>query len=309
MSRNGLPSTPRSPLDKKPLNGPFGFTNAGPQPQGAPLNYQPTPPLHSSIHSPSTSREPILSGNADNSIQSHSSLAPFASANSGSSSLSEKRLPEEIAYLLKTTLSENGVQFLSLSQIDSIINYFIKERDRLTSQAPRRPMSTSQNDHQPRLDYPSSESKNYPPSNPPLNSTLTNNLLDNPQLKAALNSLLQIGAIGNTSSSQSSMVKSLNNVSTEPRHGMSTSNEPLYNEAPSYMSTSSNQESAAASHHISNQSSYPPSNLTAMSGPPMRHPLFGTNIPGPSGSGYSSSIRFNSPVAENRDYSRSSHRY
>ena len=47
----------------------------------------------------------------------------------------DKRLPEDVAYVLRTTLTEGGVQFLSLQQIDTVIDYFSRERDRMTSQS------------------------------------------------------------------------------------------------------------------------------------------------------------------------------
>lgn len=52
-----------------------------------------------------------------------------------SASSQDKRLPEDVAYVLRTTLTEGGVQFLSLQQIDTVIDYFSRERDRMTSQS------------------------------------------------------------------------------------------------------------------------------------------------------------------------------
>lgn len=45
----------------------------------------------------------------------------------------DKRLPEDVSYVLRTTLTEGGVQFLSLQHIDTVIDYFSRERERMTS--------------------------------------------------------------------------------------------------------------------------------------------------------------------------------
>lgn len=45
----------------------------------------------------------------------------------------DMRLPEDVAYVLRTTLTEGGVQFLSLQQIDTVIDYYSRERERMTS--------------------------------------------------------------------------------------------------------------------------------------------------------------------------------
>ena len=69
----------------------------------------------------------------------------------------DKRLPEEVAYVLRTTLTEGGVQFLSLQQIDTVIEYFSRERERMTSQ-------TRQQQHPPPQSVPSGYPSNYPGS-------------------------------------------------------------------------------------------------------------------------------------------------
>ena len=144
--------------------------------------------------------------------------APFSQFNTNSignnNNNVEKHLPEDISYVLRTTLTEGGCQFLSLSQIDSVIDYFTKERDRLTSQAraavalppPSLPFQHHQQ-QQPLSSYDSyqtlpqtasshmQQAQSVVHQQPPTSAA---NLLDNPQIKAALSSLLQIGAIGGT---------------------------------------------------------------------------------------------------------------
>ncbi|KAI1290294.1 Heterogeneous nuclear ribonucleoprotein C-like 1 [Halotydeus destructor] len=113
----------------------------------------------------------------------------------------EKRLPDDISYVLRTTLSEGGCQFLSLQQIDSVIEYFTKERERLTSAA--RPVQSTPFQQS---SYDSYQSVNAVKQNQPGNSVTGNaqsnasNLLDNPQVKAALSSLFQLGAMSSSGS-------------------------------------------------------------------------------------------------------------
>lgn len=128
---------------------------------------------------------------------------PFGSNANAVPNQIEKRLPDEISYLLQTTISEGGVQFLSLQQIDTVIDYFTRERDRLTSR--------------PNLVGLDGSSLNQPGQGPggansgqvsqssQANSVVGggNNetsaaasLFENPQVKEALKSLLSIGALG-----------------------------------------------------------------------------------------------------------------
>lgn len=72
----------------------------------------------------------------------------------------DKRLPEEVAYVLRTTLTEGGVQFLSLQQIDTVIEYFSRERERMTSQT--RQQQQQQHTIAPQQSVPSGYPSNYP---------------------------------------------------------------------------------------------------------------------------------------------------
>lgn len=124
---------------------------------------------------------------------------------------SAKKLPDEIAYLLRTTLAEQGVQFLSLQQIDSIIEFFSRERERLTrpgfSQSYGAEYSSSGGNSMPTnsqaVDRQSgSQVRGVTASGGDLKSSVSavpsgvpSNLLDNPQLKQALNALATLGAI------------------------------------------------------------------------------------------------------------------
>lgn len=159
-------------------------------------------------------------------------LAPSSSLHHPhSSSLAapaDKRLPEEVSSLLRITIQENGVQFLSIPQIDSIIEYFTRERDRLTCPpapglgiSPYGPGSQQQQLSQAsaaggagsymssgagpgaRLGQQMGQQQQSHQQQQSLagggGGKNTSNLLDNPQVKQALNSLLNLGAIGNQS--------------------------------------------------------------------------------------------------------------
>ena len=247
------------------------------------------------------------SSNGSNPTNKPTNIPP-SNPSSGASQASGKRLPDDIAYLLRTTLSEGGIQFLSLPQIDSIIDYFKRERDRLTSSVPTRrvnPITTgSEFQSSTGVSGYSSTSSAATGSitgggSSALNNVPTdpNTLLENPQVKAALNSLLQIGAITSASGSSSGATSasgiSTNNISTS---SYSTSNS--YS-TPSYLSTSSsnnnNSSSSSMPLHFSNSTSasspYQQSLTSSGSAnqPPRRHPLMGTEISGPMGpSSYSS---------------------
>lgn len=144
-----------------------------------------------------------------------------------SSNLSGKKgLPEEVAYLLRTTLAEQGVQFLSLQQIDSIIDFFTRERDRLTMRqsvippssygqqssygdfASGGPASNSviperQSVLQRSADL--SSMKSVSSSGSVASPSVPNNLLDNPHVKQALSALgVNLGALGSVGSNNGS---------------------------------------------------------------------------------------------------------
>lgn len=149
--------------------------------------------------------------------------APF-----GAPATHDKRLPEDIEYVLRTTLSEGSCQFLSLQQIGSVIEYFTRERDRLASQSRQAPVQAALPFQQQTQSYDqyASQQQQGGPANP-------SNLLDNPQVKAALTSLLQIGAIGNTNNVSSLGGLASLGLSANDASSLAPS------DAPSYMSTSS----------------------------------------------------------------------
>ena len=99
-------------------------------------------------------------------------------------------LPEDVAYLLRTILSENGPQFLSLAQIDLLIEYFQRHRNRLTAGRPTN-VKTDEIEKQKAT------------------------LLDNPHVQAALSSLIQITSLtsktGTTSLTSSNLNQTQNN--------------------------------------------------------------------------------------------------
>ncbi|RWS25345.1 hypothetical protein B4U80_08212 [Leptotrombidium deliense] len=230
-----------------------------------------------------------------------------------SSTSSEKRLPDEVAYLLRTTLSEGGVQFLSLPQIDSIIEYFSRERDRLTSQA-RQQQLRSQTEVLPQnfaIDHFQQQSQTTQQT--AAASETASNFLDNPQVKAALNSLLQFGAISNTTvgSGQNNNLTGIPSNLVNPtfpgvklemsENIQSSLANAITSEAPSYMSTSASMNSGQAM--ISNaQSAYGNQHLR-------RHPLLGTELNSSSAqlnpyAGMSAiSTRQSAPGNSNRGYS------
>lgn len=155
----------------------------------------------------------------------------------------DKKLPNNIAYVLKTTLEDNSAEFLSITQIDSVIEFYSMEKSKLLS----RGGSMKQSDFS---SAGSMLSSKYPDGlgglasnmassmvNSKLNSNPNNNLggnqrdlmrdldidarhqqqlnstasssvvdssqlLDNPQVKAALNSLIQMGALNTSNENQ-----------------------------------------------------------------------------------------------------------
>lgn len=164
----------------------------------------------------------------------------------------EKRIPDDISYVLRTTLTEGGVQFLSLQQIDSVIEYFTRERDRLTGPQARPPPPSQQQQaqyhHQMQQQTAGGgQYQNLAGNQSVANQSVANsvatasNLLDNPQVKAALTSLLNIGAIGNSSNG---------NGMTNNTHNLAIGNEVVSSsDAPSYMSTTG---PGASRHYLDN---------------------------------------------------------
>lgn len=121
----------------------------------------------------------------------------------------EKRLTDEIAYLLQTTISEGGVQFLSLQQIDTVIEYFTRERDRLTSR-PSLVGIDGSSGQAIQQSGPNVISQSQSSQSQSSNSIVGNNdssaasLFENPQVKEAIKSLLSIGALGSQQQQQQS---------------------------------------------------------------------------------------------------------
>lgn len=149
-----------------------------------------------------------------------------------SSASQDKRLPDDVSALLRITIQEGGVQFLSLAQIDTIIEFFTRERDRLTATPQRANISLNSYGHSSQTQQqqqPPPHSLNagasagasgsgYLNAGPPpaLGQSLgsdsmisggaknINDLVNMPQVKQALNSLLTLGAIGSNQQGQSS---------------------------------------------------------------------------------------------------------
>ena len=139
----------------------------------------------------------------------------------------DKRLPDDISALLRITIQEGGAQFLSLTQIDTIIEFFTRERDRLTAtQRPNISLNSygiSQTQQQALASAAGASAAGsaggYLSAGPSaLGQALgsdsliggsgggknINDLVNNPQVKQALNSLLNMGAIGSTQQQQQS---------------------------------------------------------------------------------------------------------
>lgn len=209
---------------------------------------------------------------------------------------STKRLPDDIEYLLRTILSEGGVQFLSLQQIDSVIDFFKLERNRLTSSSSSTSLGNSVGSNVPTVSgYQSA-------NNVPLNPSSTSTLLENPTVKAALNSLLQIGAISNTTNDNRGTTSTLSysSYSTSSAGNSFSNSGPgvaggTFANPPSYLSTSTPNTPSSQS-NSNNQT--------------RRHPLMGTEISSsPVNSGYSSYSSRNQPSNSNRGYTSSNARY
>lgn len=158
---------------------------------------------------------------------------------SSSSNKERDKLPGEISYLLKTVIQEEGPRFLSLSQIDQIIDYFQREREKLTglmsSKKPEEQSSNSSSDE----------------------------LFKNPQVKAALTSMLQIGDLGNLNSLIKENSGSLASYVTQ-------NNDPLTQLIKNIRAQSSGQLGES---QVSNSGSNSGQILTHC------HPLFGIEIP------------------------------
>lgn len=161
-------------------------------------------------------------------------LNPNFNLSSNSMTVIDKKLPSNIAYILKTTLEDNSAEFLSITQIDSVIEFYSKEKAKLLSRSNTNLKQnelnsiTSSKSLYHNSDNLSSNMNlgNLSTNNLANNLGNTNNLnnqsrellrnldidsrqqlssatstvdssqlLDNPQVKAALNSLIQMGAI------------------------------------------------------------------------------------------------------------------
>ena len=104
------------------------------------------------------------------------------------------KMPEEVSYLLRTILSENGTQFLTPTQLDLLIDFFTKERARHASKSIAQrsnPYSTG------------GSAQTTTKQEDPEFEKQRANLLGNPHVQAALSSLLQIGAISSANGSNS----------------------------------------------------------------------------------------------------------
>ncbi|XP_054159436.1 nuclear receptor coactivator 5-like [Oppia nitens] len=115
-------------------------------------------------------------------------------------------LPEDVAYLLRTILSENGPQFLSLAQIDILIEYFERHKSRLTC---GRPVAKSNSA--------TGEGKEHDIEKQKAT------LLENPHVQAALSSLIQIGAL------TSGTATALTATTTNTMIGVGYTNQPQNN--------------------------------------------------------------------------------
>ncbi|XP_074599707.1 nuclear receptor coactivator protein neosin [Brevipalpus obovatus] len=231
---------------------------------------------------------------------------PSASANNlSTAAVNEKRLPDDIAYLLRTILSEGGVQFLSLQQIDSVIGFLKCERDRLTSTSQQMGGSGTSVGSQSIAGYQSTGNNSMG------SSSSVSALLENPQLKAALSSLMQLGAISNTpdnsgASAAGNMYSShpgnlSSNAGKSYSQNVSNSSSTAYPNPPSYLSTSSSVPTTPASSHQGQGSK-------GKKNQPRRHPLMGTELPTSSNQGYSSSYDSRNSSQINRRYSSSNSR-
>jgi hypothetical protein len=127
------------------------------------------------------------------------------------------KLPEEVSYLLKTVIQEDGPQFLSLPQIDTIIDYFTRERTRLAARAPTfQPSASGPSQQQQQSLQQNSQQSDFDKQRA--------TLLDNPHVQAALSSLLNIGALNNSMKSESD-----SNVSNSGQYGAQQLNNNMSN--------------------------------------------------------------------------------
>ena len=148
----------------------------------------------------------------------------------------DRKLPDEVAYLLRSILSENGTQFMGLTQLDLLIDYFQTSRKKMTAPAPTPPA--------PHNSYNTNSNVSYAGGSRPTSELEQQKtaLLDNPHVKAAISSLMQIGALTSNNNSNASNTSQTNN-------GMTVSSNPY------------------AAQQATNSS------------PARRHPLFGTEVP------------------------------
>ncbi|CAG2114067.1 unnamed protein product [Medioppia subpectinata] len=152
-------------------------------------------------------------------------------------------LPQEVSYLLRQVLEENGTQYLSPTQLDSLIDYFQRQKSRMAEPKPV------------------VDKKPAPIDLEKQKATL----LDNPHVQAALSSLLQIGALTGDSPKPSasanpfSALTSSFSGSNSAFGGSNTGANPLFGgSTTAYGGQQQNNGSANA--------------------PTRRHPLFGTEV-------------------------------
>lgn len=149
--------------------------------------------------------------------------SPYKSVSSSSHQMNEvHKLPSNIAYVLKTTLDDNSAEFLSISQIDSVVDFYTNEKERLLSRSLKQ-QSTDYNQLASSSNHPSNSNQlssrdfdvrqqqlNQQANSKATNAVDSSQLLDNPQIKAALNSLMNLGAL-NQPNENHQMTNSSNN--------------------------------------------------------------------------------------------------
>lgn len=149
-----------------------------------------------------------------NQIQQQQTHKPLPSSEQQQQTVN--KLPNNIAYILKMTLDDNTAQFLSISQIDSVIDFYSSEKDKLLSKSLKPEFnstlvsSTYNNNLNNNLESDPRLSQQHQQQQTQLNTAINSSLLDDPQIKAALNQLMGLRAPLNSSAVDNNTQQQLN---------------------------------------------------------------------------------------------------
>lgn len=176
-----------------------------------------------------------------NNIISSSNSAITTNTNNSNTQLDQQnanKLPNNIVHILRMTLDDNTGQFLSISQIDAVIDFYTNEKAKLLSKSLKPEFNSAVmvsssydnlNNNQIRNNILNSEinssnrltnSQTSPQAQ--LSSTISSSLLDDPQLKAALNSLMGLKSTLSGNDNQQQQLSNSNDLSNTTNNYVSS---------------------------------------------------------------------------------------